>query len=111
MRTKKHTYLLPKVVGSTPAGCNKSLISSGLRKRGSTAVARLAVLALLPMPYFAFLIPRHWFQWVLLFLALACMAAAICKVFRWRRSARQNAARMADWWARRSARWTEGGRK
>ena len=68
------------------------------------------VLAALPLPAIALAIPRYCFQWVLLFVALACLAVALCKIYRLITRVRRERARMAAWWDRRAERWTSAQR-
>ena len=90
------------------------LISNDLRNKRSSCVASkflpcffsLPVLAAINLPLGAMVVPRYWFQWVLLFIALAGLAGAICKVYRVLTRVRRERARMELWWSKRAGRWS-----
>lgn len=111
MRRTKTQPLPRRLQVQVLSGAKNPLIISGLRKIGSKAGARIEILAAIPLPYCAAILPVHWFQWLLLAIALACLGAAIAKVNRVATRARREAARMRGWWERRGARWSQAQRE
>lgn len=109
--TRHNNPLSPKVVGSTPAGCSKTLQISGLQKRCNTTVTSSSVFLALPLPFFAFFIPLNWVQRAFFFSAPIFFVVCIGKVVFLLTERRRERARMAAYLARRSTRWAEGGRK
>jgi hypothetical protein len=83
--------------------------NSGLFGRSGQTLFQ--VVAVLPLPGLALALPKYCFQWVLLFLALACLAVAICKIYRVLTRVRRERERMAVWWSKRSARWSAAQQK